>query len=1119
MSLNTNSATAETAHLRGNEAFAAKTFEKAIKFYKLATNLYEKSNTDIVKCWTNIAVSSLKLKKYQQAEDAATAAIQCDGTYTKAFRHRGIARYYLGTNFHGAVKDLQKIAQLPKKDRELLRVALEKVESELAPQPSAASNGSAAPGDFSTEVDTKRPESKQNVVELKFSKTSTSSDASSTLNPPLSPSRISATNTHSTTTTPSAILPPALISGSTSFAEQRTAIQQLWSQYDALSKQDADMGMVPGDEWFVLDFKWWQQWISVTHYVQGRPLKENEEIDETEDPPPAIDNQDLVSSELVRRCETNSYIELRHPLTEGTDYVLVPEEVWNALYAWYGGGPVLPRQVVRWKGDDVDSDDDIEGEEEEEKKQQAVTNIPMRCKIFLWPERTQQMSTSSAKDDFMATTTSTSSSTPTATSVTGLEGKASDTEQVNVATCAACFDPCSGKKRCAKCKAVSYCSRDCQKAHWDRHKSRCKMLAAQGNDTVKESKRGGRIQQPAMGKRGLHNLGNTCFMNSIIQCLSHTRPLTSYFLSGQWTIDLNLDNPLGFDGKIAKGWNTLLSELWHGDAGRAMDPRKFKRAVSRLAQGRFSGFQQHDSQEMLIFLLDGLHEDVNKILKKPYVENRESDGSEPDIKVADAMWSDYKKRNESVVTDTVVGQYKSTLKCPQCDRTSVTFDPFQYVTLSLPSKNIRHITITVLRASNLSVPHTKATTPTISRHVVHVKSRDKCMEIKSQLANELQMNVDDLTLVDVFRNKFYQLFHDTASTSSIRESDEVVCMERPTLSDRQEALCSSNDPPEFVHFAILHTYEDDRKKTQEWGIPMLVSFPANSMNFEELKMYIVRQLQGMGIASANLSDNDIASLQVLLGKSTKNGGIRHGVVDCNEVAKKDVTDTFQLQSRKIQFIAMLWKESTFDAIFAKNDWQMTDVVAFGKLPGAGFSMQTAAEKEEESRARKKMVDVHECFADFSKPETLDRDNLWYCSGCKEHVQATKTMKLMRLPEILIVQLKRFEWNNAFFSEKINTLIDYPLNGLDMSQHCIDPSNALRTGEKPIYDLYSVSNHFGRMGFGHYTAHCRTVTGGNADTAQWFTLDDSSCRPCRESDVVSQAGYVLFYQLRKGPTCT
>ena len=92
---------------------------------------------------------------------------------------------------------------------------------------------------------------------------------------------------------------------------------------------------------------------------------------------------------------------------------------------------------------------------------------------------------------------------------------------------------------------------------------------------------------------------------------------------------------------------------------------------------------------------------------------------------------------------------------------------------------------------------------------------------------------------------------------------------------------------------------------------------------------------------------------------------------------------------------------------------------------------------------------------------------------------------------------------------INTLIDYPLNQLDMSKHCIDSKYAIRSGEKPIYDLYAVSNHFGRMGFGHYTAHCRDV-----QESQWYTLDDSSCRPCSENDVKSKAGYVLFYQLRK-----
>ena len=143
----------------------------------------------------------------------------------------------------------------------------------------------------------------------------------------------------------------------------------------------------------------------------------------------------------------------------------------------------------------------------------------------------------------------------------------------------------------------------------------------------------------------------------------------------------------------------------------------------------------------------------------------------------------------------------------------------------------------------------------------------------------------------------------------------------------------------------------------------------------------------------------------------------------------------------------------------------------------------------------------------------------YCSRCKEHVQATKTIELARLPEILIIQLKRFEYNNVFFSEKINTLIDYPLNGLDMSQHCINPKEAIRNGEPPVYDLYAVSNHFGRMGFGHYTAFCRALngsggSGGSGEDTEWHTLDDSNCHPCSENEVVSKAGYVLFYQLRK-----
>ena len=78
-------------------------------------------------------------------------------------------------------------------------------------------------------------------------------------------------------------------------------------------------------------------------------------------------------------------------------------------------------------------------------------------------------------------------------------------------------------------------------------------------------------------------------------------------------------------------------------------PRAFKQTVGACAP-QFSGYQQHDSQELLAFLLDGLHEDLNRVRQKPYIEEADA-GGRPDKAVAQEVWENYQKRNDSVIVD------------------------------------------------------------------------------------------------------------------------------------------------------------------------------------------------------------------------------------------------------------------------------------------------------------------------------------------------------------------------------------------------------------------------------------------------------------------------------------
>ena len=158
------------------------------------------------------------------------------------------------------------------------------------------------------------------------------------------------------------------------------------------------------------------------------------------------------------------------------------------------------------------------------------------------------------------------------------------------------------------------------------------------------------------GQIGGRNLGNTCFMNSSIACLSNCTELTYYFLKGDYLKDINEENNLGMRGELAKEWGNLIKQYWVEDT-RVGDPSDFKYTIGRKAE-RFRGYGQQDSNEFMSVFLDYLNEDLNKTTKKQYIELKEKQEDETDEQCAKRFWDANLTRNDSIITDLFCGQFK-----------------------------------------------------------------------------------------------------------------------------------------------------------------------------------------------------------------------------------------------------------------------------------------------------------------------------------------------------------------------------------------------------------------------------------------------------------------------------
>ena len=212
--------------------------------------------------------------------------------------------------------------------------------------------------------------------------------------------------------------------------------------------------------------------------------------------------------------------------------------------------------------------------------------------------------------------------------------------------------------------------------------------------------------------------------------------------------------------------------MFSENATSSFAPRNFKNVIGKYGPS-FSGYGQQDSQEFLLFLLDGLQEDLNRIHKKPYVEKPDSTDEMVNDPVAlramaDKCWEIYKARNDSVITDLFAGMYKSTVVCPVCDKVSIIFDPFNNLTLQLPIENLwsRIIFFFPLHSRPIQIS-------------VDIDKNASFAALKEYVAGKAGVPAKRSVVAEIYKNRIYKMFDDkvTIGEERIAESDNIAVFE------------------------------------------------------------------------------------------------------------------------------------------------------------------------------------------------------------------------------------------------------------------------------------------------------------------------------------------------------
>lgn len=474
------------------------------------------------------------------------------------------------------------------------------------------------------------------------------------------------------------------------------------------------------------------------------------------------------------------------------------------------------------------------------------------------------------------------------------------------------------------------------------------------------------IQISLLRVTGLQNIGNTCYMNSALQCLIHCESLSKYFLDLDFSI---------ITGKklILNSYIKLIQDMCRKQS--VISPNDLKKSVSKH-NNYFAGYQQHDAQEFLSFLLASLHEELNQ---NPPNRDSRSSKSTADSESSEENWKRFKEMNKSIISDLFYGQLKSTVTCQGCFHQSETFDSFNCLSLPIPqlfndSIELRFIPIRVedeLRIINIPF-----------------ESGNNFFDIKAKAAKILKLDS-----IKIFEVREMVPWREVKYDDKFVRGTSRVLIEVPENSDFLGffSVCFGKVEMQFrvLELSLTDSFESMLSQISDLIRPVIETADKNSIlvDFYALsKNYILCFICNSPACSSNCK---------VLSSSTP------------------ISKCF---ANKQKSIYIRVKISNF-----KENTQIIDKFnTFKKLETPSSCLS-----------------IYNCLQAFTQTETLEKSDSWLCPKCKTKVKAEKKIQLYILPEVLIIHLKRFRVNKQF-REKVNSRIKFPHKDLNLNQFIHSP---------------------------------------------------------------------------------